>query len=209
MTSRSIVPLAGEVWKDIPWTGGIYQVSNKGRVRRTRGWSGHEFCFVSTQSIDTSGYLRVQFRFQGRLRQIRSYRLVAEAFIGPRPRGLQVNHKDGNKSNNTPENLEYVTAAENIRHAFRTGLNKGLPPKCIGKGVKPHNCSSQFLGVRWHKGNKSWDCQIRFKGKICHLGCFKTEEDAKACSETARGFLRQFEEGVGESKYGGAVDDLV
>lgn len=47
--------------------------------------------------------------------------LVARAFIG-QPNGLQVNHKDGDKANNSLENLEYVTASENLKHAARTGL---------------------------------------------------------------------------------------
>lgn len=44
--------------------------------------------------------------------------LVAEVFIGPRPEGMQVNHKDGNRYNNSVENLEYVTPSENIRHRY-------------------------------------------------------------------------------------------
>lgn len=69
------------------------------------------------------GYLRVVCG--GKLRSVHA--LVAEAFIGPRPSGLEVNHKDGDKRNNRPENLEYVTRSENMRHCFRIGL--GNPPR--------------------------------------------------------------------------------
>lgn len=48
--------------------------------------------------------------------------MVALAFLGPCPPRKQVNHKNGRKSDNSPENLEYLTAAENTRHARRLGL---------------------------------------------------------------------------------------
>ena len=48
--------------------------------------------------------------------------LVAEAFIGRRPRGMQINHIDCNKKNNAASNIEYVTAEENIKHAHSNGL---------------------------------------------------------------------------------------
>jgi hypothetical protein len=47
------------------------------------------------------------------------HQLVLEAFVGPRPPGQEVNHKDGNPSNNRLENLEYVTKSENITHSYR------------------------------------------------------------------------------------------
>lgn len=52
------------------------------------------------------------------------HRLVMVAFAGHPPLGKQVNHKDGNPSNNRLVNLEYVTPSENTRHAIRMGLRK-------------------------------------------------------------------------------------
>jgi hypothetical protein len=47
---------------------------------------------------------------------------VADAFIGPIPEGMEVNHKDGNKDNNAVENLEIITPEANLLHARETGL---------------------------------------------------------------------------------------
>jgi len=68
------------------------------------------------------GYLRVNIN--GRQRDV--HRLVAECFV-PKPPGekLEVNHKDGNKLNNSASNLEWVSHLDNVRHAYRTGLITG------------------------------------------------------------------------------------
>ena len=51
--------------------------------------------------------------------------LIWETFVGDIPKGLQINHIDGNKSNNRLSNLELVTPAENIHHAYKIGLKTG------------------------------------------------------------------------------------
>ena len=56
--------------------------------------------------------------------------MVAETFICHRPEGMQVNHKDGNKRNNHPSNLEWATLVGNVLHAHANGLipvGVGLP----------------------------------------------------------------------------------
>lgn len=51
-----------------------------------------------------------------------AHRLIWEAVHGPVPDGLEINHKNGCKTDNRIENLELVTRGENLRHAYRLGL---------------------------------------------------------------------------------------
>jgi hypothetical protein len=52
--------------------------------------------------------------------------LVAHAFLGPRPAGLWINHKNGDKGDNRACNLEYTTPRDNLIHAIVTGLRPAL-----------------------------------------------------------------------------------
>ena len=61
------------------------------------------------------------------------HHLVAECFLGPRPKGLVINHKDGNRFNNAADNLEYVNSKENTQHAHRIGLCKPKTPEHMKK----------------------------------------------------------------------------
>lgn len=97
-----------------------YYISDKGEV-----WSAKSKKRLKQWRI-SHGYMRVELSNGGRhtRKQARVHRLVAEAFI-PNPNNKpQVNHKNGNKSDNRSENLEWVTNAENAKHASKNGLNK-------------------------------------------------------------------------------------
>lgn len=77
------------------------------------------------------GYLQVSIKELDRGRHITVvvHKLVALAFLGERPVGYQINHKDGDKLNNKVDNLEWVTPSGNMRHAVKNGLisyRKGL-----------------------------------------------------------------------------------
>lgn len=111
-----------EIWRQIPeWP---YEVSSLGRVRRgeclQRTYAGR----VLRLTIGRNGYVYVMLSNGGRRARFTVHRLVALAFLGPRPVGMQVNHRDGNKQNNVIANLEYVSGDENMHHAVVSGLIK-------------------------------------------------------------------------------------
>lgn len=105
-----------EEWRIVP---GFpkYEASSLGRIRRLTGKrtkKRHKWIYYYYGYRKNTGYF-----FVGKKAV---HDLVTAAFIGPKPPGKQVNHKDGVKTNNVPENLEYVTPAENARHAVEHGL---------------------------------------------------------------------------------------
>lgn len=120
-----------EVWKEIPGYSGLYFASTLGRIKRIqyqhpkRSKHTKEY-FLRTvpekilagSKVSKKGYARVNLNDKVHF----VHRIVAEVFLGPAG-GLQVNHKDGNKTNNAVENLEYVTNQQNRNHAVRHNLH--------------------------------------------------------------------------------------
>lgn len=92
-------------------------------------------------------------RADGTVRKATVHTLVALAFKGARPAGLHVDHIDGDKDNNRPENLEWVTPAENNHRARRLGLNNSRPVTLRGED-KP-NCiiTDEMLRVARRRRN--------------------------------------------------------
>lgn len=74
-------------------------------------------------AVDDAGYNRVCLRKNGTPKVVHLHRLVAAAYI-PNPNNKPcINHIDGNPNNNHISNLEWCTHAENMQHAYNTGLN--------------------------------------------------------------------------------------
>lgn len=128
-----------EIWKPIEGYEGIYEVSNTGKVRSLdrksycekwpngRYERGRELYL----NLMKDGYILVSLNKNSETQWRKVHRLVAEAFI-PNPESKRcVNHKNGIKSDNRVENLEWVTASENMKHAYRVLM---IPRPTGGKG---------------------------------------------------------------------------
>lgn len=138
-----------EEWKQIPNL--PYEISSLGKIRNLQGK-------VLKTYVQNSGYEQIKINYQGLHIHKSIHRLVAEAFI-PNPLNRPcVNHIDGNKLNNTVNNLEWCTNSENILHARKTGLNPYNKPT-LGLKLKPRGNSgkqSQYLGIYWDKSRQRW-----------------------------------------------------
>ena len=109
-----------EQWKPIEGTDGKYEVSNLGHVRTNGKRPG-----LLTLTKQKSGYRYAMIQlYNGKQKNCRVHRLVAEHFL-PNPDNMkEVNHKDGNKDNNRADNLEWCTRSHNVKHSFDTGLKQ-------------------------------------------------------------------------------------
>lgn len=103
-----------------------------------------------SQYLNPSGYKRVKMNNKN----IQVHSLIAELFYGKRPENLVVNHIDGDKLNNHPNNLEYVTIAENIRHSIDMGLHICNRPELINT-YKDGRCSNiKEYKRNWYLANR-------------------------------------------------------
>lgn len=108
-----------EEFRDVIGYEDLFQVSNIGRVLSKRTNK------ILKQVVSKTGYYIFATKIGGRSGKdvcFKVHRLVAQAFIPNELAKPQVNHKDGDKLNNSVDNLEWATASENVKHAFRTGL---------------------------------------------------------------------------------------
>lgn len=118
-----------EVWKPLPGYEGSYEVSDQGRVRSMDrfclGRDGrnelHKGKVLKPWAQKRGRYLAVSIRDGATSKKRTVHSLVAEAFLGPRPAGMDVMHLDGNRANNTLENLKYGTRKENLNQTYEYG----------------------------------------------------------------------------------------
>lgn len=115
-------------WKQHPEHDNLL-ISDEGNILRLKRGKWHEL----NQYINGRGYMRIGIADKGVSQCVHS--LVAETFVkNPDPINKQyINHIDGNKLNNRADNLEWVSAGENQKHAYLIGLRS---PNYIQKGMR-------------------------------------------------------------------------
>ena len=118
-----------EIWKDIEGFEGLYQISDKGRVKSLEktytdrnGATRHKDEKILNPYPNKRGYMRLQLFGEKRVEWKLVHRLVAEAFL-PNPDNLPIiNHKDETPFHNNVENLEYCTQKYNVNYG--TGIQR-------------------------------------------------------------------------------------
>lgn len=151
--------IEGEEWRDIALPKGEgYKVSNFGRVLSYKSGAPK----LLNPVLKSKGYMSVVLYNDGSSRIYLVHVLVASAFI-PNPKNKPfVNHKNGVKTDNRLENLEWVTCRENLWHAHRMGLYKSLV------GTKNRNSQLtadevRYIRANYKKGDKEFGLEALAK----------------------------------------------
>jgi hypothetical protein len=118
-----------ELWFLYPGHEDRYEITRSGRVRSLRRYvnspaagGSRQICGKELTLALVKGYPVLQPKIGGVRKTLYVHRAIAILFV-PNPEGKpEVNHIDGNRQNCAPENLEWVTHQENMRHAYDTGL---------------------------------------------------------------------------------------
>lgn len=152
-----------EIWKDVKGYENKYQVSNLGNVRSL---NYHREGHIQNLKLkqDKGGYVTVGLCKNSVVKWKKVHRLVCKSFI-PNPNNKsQVNHKDGDKTNNHVNNLEWSTASENTQHAFDNAL---IQPPWKGKCGKEIPLSKKVLQITTDdKLVKIWDSMSDVKREM-------------------------------------------
>jgi hypothetical protein len=138
-----------EQFKDIKGYEGSYQVSNYGKIKSFKRNPAGDILKLKKNRL---GYMEVSLNDSGKARTFLVHRLVASAFIDKIEGKPDVNHIDGDKSNNNVENLEWCTKSENSRHAYNNNI-KGFKDS-IHENLERINKEKSYSKIILKKNNE-------------------------------------------------------
>lgn len=188
-----------EIWKDVAGWEGIYQISSNGRIKSFKQDENGKILSLKNKK---GGYFSFVLQKSGMSsKSVKIHRLVAEAFL-QNPNNLpQVNHKDGNKQNNSVHNLEWCSSSHNIRHSIQMhpnqldGMryyNKVVRPKKVVQISKINGCVIDVFRNAAEAGEKTGICSRNIL-QVAN----RTPFNAKGLvRKTAGGYIWRFESEV-------------
>lgn len=188
------ISVISEEWKDIQGFEGFYQVSNLGHIRSVdrfvKSHHGKRIAkgkMLSPSKSKQTGYSQIHLYKFGSVYRYNVHSLVAKAFI-PQNGKPYVNHKDGQKENNSADNLEWVTNAENHYHAVRIGANKNYGA---------NNYKARTVLQLDKDGNvvKKWEC-IKDAERVLGIHAPNILKCCNGKRKTTGGFIWKYEEDV-------------
>ena len=165
--------MVGEIWKPIKGYDGLFDVSNLGRVKSLSKltYCGHNHLTKQNKEdsirklqISVNGYITVILFKNGVGKQHQVHRLVGEAFLDNPNDYPQINHKDENKQNNLPENLEWCTNLYNsqygtVYHRRKEGLKRPIEQYDLnGEYIKTYSSAVDVGEIYGHGTNGIYRC---------------------------------------------------
>ena len=159
----SLNNIAGEIWKDVKGYEGLYQVSNKGRIKAlsktsvihsSNNFNGSKIKRnekIHRCQLQNDGYIRTQLYKDNERKTVKVHRIVAEAFLSNETNLPLINHKDEVKSNNCVENLEWCDHSHNVQYS---AYKKHKKVKCITTGLvfNSRKEAKNFYNITDHRG---------------------------------------------------------
>lgn len=164
-----------EIWKDIPKYEGLYQVSNTGKVKSishyTRNSTKNSFRLtkgrILAQYKMPNGYMQVQLSKNELREKYYVHRLVADVFLDNKDNLSDVNHIDGDKNNNSVNNLEWCSHKDNQVHMFKNRMTKKAYPVVCVETNKTYNSmleAERDTGISRRVIKKICDTDKEYKG---------------------------------------------
>ena len=164
-----------EIWKNVVGFEEQYEISNLGNLRSkerfVKHWRGGERKYKSNVKnirLNDKGYFRCNLKNEGKRYDFTIHKLVALAFLPNEENKPFVNHKNGIKTDNRVENLEWCSASENVTHAVKNRLIKTKLTDEQAKEIFNSHLSHRKL-AKLYNVTSSIVCRIKNKKAYKHL----------------------------------------